>query len=129
VDTVKQVRIAFYNAINNDTELTALISDRLFWINKVTTSNTFPLITYQYFETSGEYSFSDVGVNRVADNVIFQTDIYVNPGEVHEMDDIVERLKVVLNLIGYRNINSPITFLDGDIGKNIRPMRWEKFNV
>jgi len=129
VNTIKQVRTEFYNAINNDATLTALIADRIYWINRVTTSNTFPLITYQYFDTNGEYSFSDTGVNRVADNIIFQTDIYVDPQEVDQMDEIVERLKVVLNLIGYRNINSPITFYDVDIVKNIRPMRWEKFNV
>lgn len=129
MNTIKQIRTEFYNAINNDATLTSLISSRIYWINKITVSNTFPLITYQYFDTNGEYAFSDTGVDRVADNIIFQTDIYVDPQEVDQMDEIVEQMKVVLNAIGYRNINSPITFLDSDINKNIRPMRWERFNV
>ena len=124
MNTVKQLRTEFYDAIT--TGLVGLVSDRVYWINRVTVENTFPLITYQYFETSGEYT---MGVTRVADDVIFQTDIYVDPQAINTMDDIVELMKTTLNAIGYRNINSPIEFFDTDTSKVIRPMRWERYNV
>jgi len=124
VKTVKELRAEFYDAIKAG--LLPLVSDRIYRINKVTISNNFPLITYQYMETSGEYT---MGVTRVADDVIFQTDIYVDPQEIDKMDDIVELMKTTLNAIGYRNTNSPIEFFDAEISENIRPMRWERYNV
>lgn len=129
MNTIGQVRSEFYNAILADTNITNLISDRLYWINRITVENDFPLVTYQYFDTSGEYSFDDTGVNRVADNIVFQTNIYVSPQNISDMDTLVENLKTALNAIGYRNINAPIEFLDSEIQMNVRPMRWEKWNV
>ena len=129
MQTIKQIRTEFYNTIINDVALQNLIDDRLYWINRVATNNIFPLITYKFFETNGMYTFDPTGVNRVGDDVIIQTDIYVEPGEIEQMDDIVEALKVALNAIGYRNINAPIEFFEADINKNVRPMRWERFNV
>jgi len=78
---------------------------------------------------NGEYSFDPTGVNRVADNIIFQTDVYIVSGDITTMDGIVEQLKVVLNGLGYRNINSPIEFVEADINKVVRPLRWERYNV
>ena len=42
--TLKQVRTEFYDAINNDATLTGLIANRIYWINKITVGNVFPLI-------------------------------------------------------------------------------------
>ena len=127
--TLKQVRAEFYNALTNDTDLTALVGNRVYWLNRPTVENTFPMITYQYFDTVGEYTFNPTGVNRAADDIIFQTNIYVNVDDIDGMHDIMERLKVILNGLGYMNINSPITFFEEDINKNVKPMRWESFNV
>lgn len=127
--TIKELRTEFYNTIKNDVTISGIVSDRIYWMNNITVSNTFPLITQQYFETNGEYSFDATGVNRVADEIIFQTNLYVDPQEIDQMDDLVEALKTALNAIGYRNINSPIEFFDSEIMKNIRPMRWERYNV
>jgi len=124
LNTIKQLRTEFYNAINTD--LASLISGRIYWINRPTVQNTFPLITQQFFDTTGEYTF---GVTRTADSIIFQTNIYVSTEEINQMDDIVEALKTSLNAIGYRNINSPIEFFDTETQKNVRPMRWERYNV
>jgi len=127
--TIAEIRTEFYDTILADVNIINVIGDRLYWINRITVENTFPLITYQYFDTSGEYSFDPTGVNRVADDIIFQTNIYVSPQNIDVMDALVERLKVSLNAIGYRNINSPIEFLEVDINANVRPMRWERYNV
>lgn len=127
--TIKELRTEFYNAITSDVTLQGLIGNRLYWINRPTVSDVFPLITQQYFDTSSEYTFDATGVNRVADDIVFQTNIYVDPQEINQMDDIVEQLKVVLNAIGYRNINAPVEFLETDINKVARPMRWERYNV
>ena len=127
--TIKQVRAEFYNALISDTDLTDLVDDRIYWLNRPTVKNTFPMITYQYFDTVGEYTLGGTGVNRSVDDITFQTNIYVDKSDIDAMHDIMECLKTVLNGIGYRNINSPITFFEVDIDKNVKPMRWEGFNV
>ena len=129
MQTISQLRAEVYNAINNDSTLTSLIGDRIYWLSRPTVKNVFPLISYSFFDTLGIYTFDSTGVNRSADDIIFQTDIYTDPSDITSMDAIVERIKAVMNTIGYRNINSPIEFLETDINKIIRPMRWERFNV
>jgi hypothetical protein len=122
--TTSQLRAEFYNAIVGNTAISDIISTRLYWIGKLTVSDTFPLITYAKYDVSGEYSY---GFNQESEDVIFETRIYTD--NISEMDILAQELKETLLTIGYRNINSPAEFTDTDINKNVSIIRWEKLNT
>ena len=125
--TQAQLRATVYNALIGDTALTDIIGDRLYTIAKPTISEAFPLITYSFFDTSAEYAFG--GSSARSEDIIFQINAYTDPGKISQMDAIIERIKAVMTGINYRNISSPITFLEEDIDKIVRPVRWEIINV
>ena len=129
MQTLTQVREEFYNAIINESTIIAIMpADRLDWKDP-SRDDAFPLMTYKYFDTNGVYTFGSptVQVERVADDIIFQVDIFTD--DIDEMDGLFEGLKVALNKIGYRNINAPVEFFDQSVNKMTRPTRWERSNV
>lgn len=127
--TISEIRDEFYNAIIDESTVTDIMpADRLDWKDP-DKDDDFPLMTYKYFDTNGVYTFGSASaeVERVADDIVFQVDIYADT--IDNMDGLVEGLKVALNKIGYRNINSPVEFFDQTVNKMVRPMRWERSNV
>ena len=123
--TLAELKAEVYNAIANDSTMQNYINGRLYWIGKISGKSTFPLITYMVMDESGIYSFESVS----AEETTFQLNVYTDTTDIESMDNIIDRIKTLMHSIGYRLINAPIEFLDSDINKIVRPLRWEKFNV
>lgn len=126
--TQNQIKALFYNALVNDASLQAIIGDRLYWIAKPTETDTFPLITYTIFDTTGSYVFDNF-VSASNETYTIQFNIYAGPSDLVNMDAIYERLKAVLVPLCFRNITTPQEFLEESINKVIRPVRFEYINV
>ncbi len=129
MQTQAQLRATVYNALLGDTALVTIIGDRLYTLGKNTLSEAtdFPLITFSFFDTSAEYAFG--GSSARSEDIIFQLNVYTDPGKINQMDAIIERIKAAMTSINYRNISRPIRFLEEDIDKIVRPVRWEIINV
>lgn len=124
--TEKQITAELYNALTGDATLTNLIGDRLYWIARPTKDNTFPLIVYSKVDNIAGYAF---GGSLQSDEGVVQLDVYTDPSEVNQMDDIVQAIKPIMQGLCYRNTSTPPQFLEADINKIVRPIRWERINV
>jgi len=128
--TQNQMRAKVYNAITNDLTLTGLIDDRLYWIQKPTETDVYPLITYKFVDTIPDYSFGGPGINAQSEEYTVQLDVYTGSNDIVVMDNICEQLKVVMSAECMRLINSNVEFApDGLQDKIVRPQRWEYINV
>jgi len=116
--TETQLRAEVYNAITS----IATVS----WLSKPTTSDAFPLMTYQLLSSSSEYSF---GVVRSAEDRAFQIDLYVAPDDIVNGDNKLDAIKTAMENIDYRQSGSTAEFLDTDLNKVIKVTRWERYNV
>lgn len=127
METQGQIRARIYNALLADTALATIISDRLYWVGKPTITDTFPLLNYSILDTSGGYVFGQNSAN--SEDYSIQIDVYTEPSDVTNMDAIIARIKAVMTTQCFREASSPIEFLESDINKIVRPMRWEAINV
>jgi len=127
METQGQLRARIYNALLADSALTTIIDDRLYWIGKPVTTDTFPLLNYSILDTSGGYVFGQKSAN--SEDYSIQIDVYTDPSDITNMDAIIARIKAVMTTECFREISSSIEFLEPDINKIIRPMRWETINV
>lgn len=127
--TQGQLKDLVLDALAADTALTALVGQRIDWIGNTTEADIFPKIEYTVFDTDGSYAFGDSKLEAVSEDYTFQLNIYADPNSSAVMDDIVERVKAVMVDLCFRNSLSPGEFLDDDINKVVRPMRWEYINV
>lgn len=125
--TQLQLRTEVYNALIADTALTNIIGTRLFWLSRPTSEDTYPLLIYKIFDSPADYAFGLIPA--ISEEFTFQIDVYTDPNDITNMDTIIERIKVIMTTIGYRNTSSPIEFLESTINKIIRPTRWERINV
>lgn len=126
--TTTQLTTEFYNALTSDVDLQNLINDRLYWISRVTIDNTFPLVTYQYIDAVGAYIMNDA-VFASHDEVTVQFNVYVDPQDVSTMFEICDKIVSVMEGLKWRKLTTPPTFLEDNINKNVRPIRFEVLNV
>jgi len=127
--TQNEMRAKVYNAITGDATITGLIGDRLYWINKPTETDTFPLIVYKFVDTVGSYAF---GLTTQSEDYTVQLDIYTSSSDITSMDAICERLKSVMVAECMRLTSSNVEFSPDDTGiqnKVMRPQRWDYINV
>lgn len=129
MQTQNQLRTTVYDALLADTPLTNIIGTRLNWIARPTAQDTYPLLVYKVFDTVGAYSFGDSALNTISEDFTIQIDAYTDPSDITNMDTIIERLKIVMVGLCFRNISSPVEFLETDINKIVRSTRWEIINV
>ena len=89
MQTQAQLRAIVYNALLADTDLTDIIGDRLYTIGKPTISNTYPLLTYRFFDTSAGYAFNEN--SAISEDIIFQINAYTEVGDItlHKNDLIL----------------------------------------
>jgi len=127
--TQSEIRELIYNALTSDTELTSIISDRIFWLGSEPINNDFPRLTYFIYDTVAGYSFADGGLGRTSEEYGVQINVYTDPSDIANMDAIVERIKAIMTNLCFRNTSTPVEFLDTDINKVVRPTRWEYTNV
>lgn len=123
--TQAQLRAEIYNALQND----ALLTDNIYWIDRPTVINDFPIITYAILPLPSEYAFGNGTIERMSETVVFQIDVYVAPGDVATMDAYIERIKTDMETINYRNIGDGGEFVIAEINAISRPTRWERHNV
>ena len=115
--TETQLRAEIYNA------LSPIVT--LFWLGKPTKAN-FPYAVYQKIDNSGSYSF---GIERSAELVVFQVDLYTEPSEIVAADNLYDSIKTAMESIVYRLTGGTPEFLEEKINKVIKVIRWERFNV
>ena len=124
--TETQITAEIYNALTTNATLVSLISTRTYWIGRPTVNNTFPLITYAKVDTSSDYAF---GLSVQSEDVVIQIDVYTDPTEISQMDNIVQAVKGVMHGLCYRLISASPQFVETDISKIMRALRWERINV
>lgn len=125
--TQNEFRAKVYNALNNDVTLTSLVDDRIYWIQKPTIANTFPLIVYKIVDTVDSYSF---GQKVQSEEYTVQLDIYTSSSDVVTMDSICDGIQDVLVSECMRRINSNVEFSPEELQtKVVRPQRWVYLNV
>jgi len=118
--------------MKTETQLTAEIYTAvssivdLFWLSRPTISQTFPLAVYKNLDISSEYSF---GINREAEERIYQIDLYVSPEQIVLADNLIDSIKTAMEGLNYRLTGSQADFIDSDLNKVIKVTRWERFNV
>lgn len=116
--TETQLRAEIYSALSGIITLS--------WLSRPTKDQTFPLAIYKCLDTSNEYSF---GINREAEERIFQIDLYISPSEVVLADTLTDSIKTAMEGLKYRMTGSQAEFLDSELNKVIKVSRWERFNV
>jgi hypothetical protein len=97
----------------------------LFWLSKPIKTN-FAYAVYQKIDNSGSYSF---GIERSAELVVFQVDLYTEPSDIVVTDNLYDSIKTAMESIGYRLTGGTPEFLEEKINKVIKVSRWERFNV
>jgi len=119
------VMTTVYNAVTTDATISGLIGTRMYWKNP-TLEDTFPLLSYFTADETGDYSFGGTGVTQEAEDATIQINIYVD--SFLNMDTIKSQLKVVMNGLGFRQIQGAETF-DAALSKQVRATRWVLTNV
>lgn len=123
--TQTQIRTEVYNALNV-TAINAIVGTRIYWINRITVDNTFPLITYSLINLSGDYAF---GIVPSAEDVTVQVDLYVSPEEITQMDSLAQLVKTSMEAIDYRQTTTSGEYFDAETNKNIVAIRFERVNA
>lgn len=116
--TELQLTTEIYNALSSIVPL--------FWISRPTIDQTFPLAVYKKLDASNEYSF---GINREAEERVFQIDLYTSPSDVVTTDNLIDSIKTAMEGLNYRLTGSQADFLDTELNKAISVTRWERYNV
>ena len=116
--TETQLRAEVYNAISSIAPT--------FWLSRPTLEQTFPLMVYTKLDISSDYSF---GIDREAENHIFQIDYYDYPNAIVTLDNNLDAIKTAMESIDYRLIGSQQEFIHDTLNKVVKVTRWERYNV
>lgn len=131
IQTAVQLRTEVYDALFADVTLQGYLGNpmRLFWLGRPTVENNFPLMTLSRLDSEVQYAF---GVVDKVELVTFELKVYTNVDDAsasgYKADLIFERLKAVMAVLDYMNINTPAEFLDESINKMVSTTRWERLN-
>lgn len=125
--TQLEIRTEVYNVLTNSTEITDIVGNRIYWVNRPTVEDLYPLIVYQFISMGGSYTLGNTFLS--SEDFMIQTTIYDDPDDITEFDNLVQAVKNAMNGIKWRNVTSSGEITDDTINKVLMPLRWEDFNV
>jgi hypothetical protein len=124
MNTDIQLKTALYNALKNDTALASLVSTRIYWMNP-NTSASYPQIVYSFIDEDAGYALGCTTSNHRMHDV--QVDTFVTIGNNTQLSQIAERIRIVLEGLGYQIRPGNAELMDNDIIQKVT--RWRVYNV
>ena len=119
-----QLKAEIYTALTTDATLTGLISNRVYWFNPQ--GQDFPMIAYSLLDVTAEYVLGGCMILS-HEYVDFQIDVYALFGQMTQLSQIVDRVKVLMMGKGYMMLPGNPELLESDRVQRI--MRWRCINV